>query len=79
MDPANDHGEAQEPFNAELRGGAWRESEQLIRVAGSVLGAQRHVCALFHRPDEAYRVLLPFITEGFARGEKAFQLTWRTY
>jgi MEDS: MEthanogen/methylotroph, DcmR Sensory domain len=74
MNPANDHGEAREPFNARLRGGALRESEQLIRFAGSVLGAQRHVCAFFHSPDEEYRVLLPFIKEGFERGEKAFHI-----
>jgi hypothetical protein len=74
MDPANDHGEAREPFNARLHGGALRESEQLIRFAGSVLGAQRHVCAFFHSPDEEYRVLLPFIKEGFERGEKAFHI-----
>ena len=56
------------------RGGALSESEQLIRFAGSVLGAQRHVCAFFHSPDEEYRVLLPFIKEGFERGEKAFHI-----
>jgi hypothetical protein len=48
--------------------------DQPIRFAGSVLGAQRHVCALFNSHDEEYRVLLPFITEGFARGEKAFHI-----
>ena len=74
MDPANDHGEAREQFNAKVRGGALRESEQPIRFAGSVLGAQRHVCAFFHSPDEEYRVLLPFIKEGFERGEKAFHI-----
>jgi hypothetical protein len=74
MDPADDHGEAREPFNAMSRRGALRESEQLIRFAGSVLGAQRHVCAFFHTPDEGYRVLLPFIKEGFERGEKAFHI-----
>jgi hypothetical protein len=74
MDPANADGEAREPFNAMSRGGALRESEQLIRFAGSVLGAQRHVCAFFHTPDEEYRVLLPFIKEGFERGEKAFHI-----
>ena len=45
-----------------------------IRFAGSVLGTQRHVCAFFHNPDEEYRVLLPFIKEGFERGEKAFHI-----
>jgi hypothetical protein len=74
MDPANDHSEAREQFNAKVRGGALCESEQLIRFAGSVLGAQRHVCAFFHSPDEEYRVLLPFIKEGFEHGEKAFHI-----
>src|SRR5216684_7825032 len=50
------------------------ENEQPIRFAGSVLGPQRHVCAFFHSPDEEYRVLLPFIKEGFERGEKAFHI-----
>jgi hypothetical protein len=49
-------------------------SDQPIRLAGSQLGAQRHVCAFFHSPDEEYRVLLPFIKEGFERGEKAFHI-----
>ena len=66
MDPAND--------NTKFRGGASSESNQPIRFAGSVLGAQRHVCAFFHSPDEEYRVLLPFIKEGFERGEKAFHI-----
>src|SRR5258708_13358430 len=48
--------------------------DQPIRFAGSVLHAQRHVCALFHSQDEEYRVLLPFIKEGFDRGEKAFHI-----
>jgi len=50
------------------------ENEQPIRFAGSVLGAQRHVCAFFHNPAEEYRVLLPFIKDGFERGEKAFHI-----
>jgi hypothetical protein len=50
------------------------QSNQPIRFAGSVLGAKRHVCAFFHSPDEEYRVLLPFIKEGFERGEKAFHI-----
>ena len=50
------------------------QSEQPIRFAGSTLGAQRHVCAFFHRAEEEYRVLLPFIKEGFERNEKAFHI-----
>jgi DcmR-like sensory protein len=66
VDPTHDR--------AKFRGGAPSETGQPIRFAGSVLGAQRHVCAFFHGPDEEYRVLLPFIKEGFERGEKAFHI-----
>src|SRR5438552_4054967 len=66
MDPTND------PVKS--RGGPSSESSQPIRFAGSVLDAKRHVCAFFHSPDEEYRVLLPFIKEGFERGEKAFHI-----
>jgi len=50
------------------------EAASPIRFAGSVLDAQRHVCAFFHDSDEEYRVLLPFIVDGFERGEKAFHI-----
>jgi len=49
-------------------------SEKPIRFAGSTLGTYRHICAFFNSPDEEYRVLLPFIKEGFERGEKAFHI-----
>jgi hypothetical protein len=51
-----------------------RERSEPIRFAGSVLGTQRHVCAFFHTQEERYRVILPFIKEGFDRGEKAFHV-----
>src|SRR5436309_10494535 len=57
-----------------VAGKTTKQSEQPIRFAGSVLGAKRHICAFFHSPDEEYRVLLPFIKDGFARGEKAFHI-----
>jgi DcmR-like sensory protein len=49
-------------------------SAQPIRLAGTVLGTSRHVCAFFRNPDDEYRVLLPFIKEGFERGERAFHV-----
>jgi hypothetical protein len=65
----------EQPVNPDFRGGATAaDPEQQIRFAGSILGAQRHVCAFFHSADEEYRVLLPFIKEGFERGEKAFHI-----
>jgi hypothetical protein len=49
-------------------------SAQPIRLAGAVLGPSRHVCAFFRSSDEEYRALLPFIKEGFERGERAFHV-----
>jgi hypothetical protein len=66
MDPTHDR--------VKSSGGTPSEASQPIRFAGSVLDAQRHVCAFFHNPDEKYRVLLPFIKDGFDRGEKAFHI-----
>jgi hypothetical protein len=45
-----------------------------ISLAGSTLDECRHVCAFFSSDDEEYRVLLPFITEGFERGDKAIHV-----
>ena len=48
-----------------------KKSTAPISLAGSQLGDVRHVCAFFNSDDEEYRVLLPFIKEGFERGDKA--------
>jgi hypothetical protein len=45
-----------------------------IRFAGAVLGRYRHVCAFFDSPAQEYAVLLPFIEDGFRRGERAFHI-----
>src|ERR1700675_4698452 len=45
-----------------------------ISLAGSQLGEARHVCAFFNSGDEEYRVLLPFIKDGFECGDKAVHL-----
>ena len=50
------------------------EPKKVVRLAGSVLDRSRHVCAFFNSKDEEYRVLLPFIKEGFAQGDKAFHI-----
>jgi hypothetical protein len=48
--------------------------QQPVHLAGSVLDRKRHVCAFFHTRDEEYRVLMPFIAEGFAHGDRAFHI-----
>jgi methanogenic corrinoid protein MtbC1 len=45
-----------------------------VSLAGGGLGEHRHVCAFFHTRDEEYRTLLPFVQEGFRRGEKAIHI-----
>jgi hypothetical protein len=45
-----------------------------IPFAGSQLGAIRHVCAFFNSEEEEYRVLLPFIRDGFQCGDKAIHV-----
>ena len=44
MDPTYDR--------VKFSAGTPSEASQPIRFAGSVLDAQRHVCAFFHNPDE---------------------------
>jgi hypothetical protein len=50
------------------------EKENPIRFGGSDLGQHRHICGFFRTPEEEYHLLLPFIKEGFERGEKAFHV-----
>lgn len=50
------------------------ETLEPVRLAGSVLGRSRHVCAFFHSKEEEYRVLMPFIKDGFEKGDRAFHV-----
>ena len=63
MDPADN--------KVNLRGKFPEERNRPIRLGGSVLGPPRHICAFFNSHDDEYRVLLPFIKDGFECGEKA--------
>jgi MEDS: MEthanogen/methylotroph, DcmR Sensory domain len=46
-----------------------------VRLAGGLLDRTRgHVWAFFHSQEEAYRVLLPFVTEGVAQGDKVIHI-----
>lgn len=45
-----------------------------VRLAGSELRRSFHVCAFFHSKEEEYRVLMPFIKEGFEKGDRAFHI-----
>jgi hypothetical protein len=45
-----------------------------VRLGGSVLDRSRHVCAFFHNKEEEYRVLLPYIKQGFEQGDRTFHI-----
>jgi len=47
---------------------------QSPQFTGSTFGQHRHICAFFNSFDEQYRVLCPFIKDGFDRRDKAFHL-----
>jgi hypothetical protein len=56
------------------------ENELVVNLAGKRLEQQRHVCAFFNSRDEEYRVLLPYVKEGFEQGHRAFHIVdpdWR--
>ncbi|QEL16667.1 MEDS domain-containing protein [Limnoglobus roseus] len=46
------------------------ETKPPIQLAGSTLNRTRHACAFFNSREEEDGVLLPFMKEGFERGER---------
>jgi hypothetical protein len=49
-------------------------STRTVRLAGREIGCSCHACAFFHTDDQYYKVLLPFITDGFAAGDRAVHI-----
>jgi hypothetical protein len=45
-----------------------------VNLAGREIGCSCHACAFFHTDDQFYKVLLPFIREGFATGDRAVHI-----
>lgn len=45
-----------------------------VQLGCTHLGEVRHICAFFNDDDEAWRVLRPFIADGFVLGDKAIHL-----
>jgi AcrR family transcriptional regulator len=44
------------------------------RLAGEEIREHRHVCALVDGPDDADRILVRFVIEGFEQGDRAFHI-----
>jgi AcrR family transcriptional regulator len=45
-----------------------------VRVGGADLGRHRHVCGLFEGPEAAAEVLLPFVVDSLARGDRVIHI-----
>jgi hypothetical protein len=45
-----------------------------VTLAGTPLGDTRHACAFFSGDEEEYGVLLPFVKDGFDRGDRAVHI-----
>ena len=46
----------------------------VVRLGDDQLGRLRHVCGLFDGPDDAARVLLPFVLDGIERGDRVIHV-----
>jgi hypothetical protein len=49
-------------------------SSRTVNLAGRNIGCSCHACAFFHTDDQFYKVLLPFIREGFDAGDRAVHI-----
>jgi hypothetical protein len=49
-------------------------STRTVHLAGCEIGCSCHACAFFHTEDQFYKVLLPFIRDGFAAGDRAVHI-----
>lgn len=45
-----------------------------VHLADSALKHSCHACAFFNSKEEEYKVLMPFILQGFERGDRAFHI-----
>ena len=45
-----------------------------VGLGEAALKRARHICVFYNSQDEEYRVLMPFIREGFHQGDKTFHI-----
>jgi hypothetical protein len=51
-----------------------KPSGRTVNLAGREIGCSCHACAFFHTDDQFYKVMLPFIREGFTAGDRAVHI-----
>lgn len=47
---------------------------RVVKLAGREIGCSCHACAFFHNEDQFYKVMMPFIREGFDAGDRAVHI-----
>lgn len=50
------------------------ERRTVVHLAGNEQACPCHVCGFFSSKEEEYRVMLPFMAEGFRAGDKLFHI-----
>src|SRR6185437_13992197 len=61
-------------MNSQDGGQSMTKNTQPVELAGSALSHSCHVCAFFHSKEDEYSVLMPFIKDGFKKGDRAFHV-----
>lgn len=49
-------------------------TQPIMSLAESLLGPHNHICVFYSSQDQEYQMLLPFIKEGFEKGDKTFHI-----
>lgn len=49
-------------------------SPRTVNLAGREIGCSCHACAFFHTEEQFYKVLLPFVRQGFEAGDRAVHI-----
>lgn len=49
-------------------------AQPAMPLAESMLGPHNHICVFYDNHEQEYQMLLPFIKEGFEKGEKTFHI-----
>ena len=47
---------------------------RVVKLAGREIGCSCHACAFFHNDEQFYKVMMPFIREGFDAGDRAVHI-----
>jgi hypothetical protein len=50
------------------------KTARTVKLAGREIGCSCHACAFFHTDNQFYKVMLPFIREGFSTGDRAVHI-----